>query len=462
MEVSARDKRTLLIIVLIALAVPITSFGIKTVEDLRSRAQVTPGVDMQVASINLITPGPYLQGQWVDFQITVRNNGSSTALDLVTQGFKHSPTQPICGVNQWGPPPDGDAGTFSDTYDPGQARTHTGAFQVPTNDGTFSLGFFADSDCKYAESSNETNNYLTTTYTVSGPSPTPTPPPPPQPGEAHLSVDSIVLNTPGPYFQGQWVDFQITVSNNGSPTALDVVTQGFKHSPTKPACGVNQWGPAPDGDAGTFSDTYDSGQTRTHIGAFQVPTTDGTFSLGFFADSDCKYAEANEIDNYLTKTYTVSGAPPGGGPTWVNKIIVNVDLPAVLQGLLAAKLNIIATSPEFSSNLGANNNTVTLTIPDGVFAISGVTKRLKLAVEKSLLRIVDFIPSSKELTINAGLIKLGDLNADNIINSIDYSILVSSYMPLDDERADLNLDTVVNSIDYSIMLSSYLQEGDKE
>ena len=91
-----------------------------------------------------------------------------------------------------------------------------------------------------------------------------------------------------------------------------------------------------------------------------------------------------------------------------------------------------------------------------------MAKGLKIAVEKSLLRIVGFIPNAKELIINAGLIKLGDLNADNIINSIDYSILVSSYMPLDDEKADLNLDTVVNSIDYSIMLSSYLQEGDQE
>jgi len=454
MEISARDKRTLLIIILIALAIPITSFGIKTISDLRSKAQVPPGVDMQVVSINLITPGPYFQGQWVDFQITLKNNGStSAASSIITQGFKHSPNIPICGVNQWGPAPDGDAGTFSDPYDQDQTRTQTTAFQVPTSDGTFSLGFFADSDCKYAEA-NETDNYLTKTYTVSGPPPG---------GGADLSVDSIVLNTTGPYFQGQWVDFHFNVRNIGSSaTAGSVFIQGFKHSPAKPACGVNQWGPPPDGDAGTGSDSFDPGQTRTYNWTFQTPTSDGAFSLGIFADSSCLSTEANETDNYLTKTYTVSGPLPGGGSTWVNKIVVNVDLPAALQGLLAAKLSIIATSPEFNSNLGAGNNTVTLTIPDGVFAISTVAKGLKIAVEKSLLRIVGFIPNAKELIINAGLIKLGDLNADNIINSIDYSILVSSYMPLDDEKADLNLDTVVNSIDYSIMLSSYLQEGDQE
>jgi len=156
-------------------------------------------------------------------------------------------------------------------------------------------------------------------------------------------------------------------------------------------------------------------------------------------------------------TYTVTSTQEGN---WVNKIVINLSLPDVLQGNLISKVSIIGESPEYSVDLKPGTTSVTLTIPDGVFAVSSLTKKLKLATEKSLTRVVDFIPNAKELTINVGSIKLGDINSDNAINSIDYSILISSYMPKNDTKADLNLDTVVNSIDYSMMLANFSGVGD--
>src|SRR3989338_9053892 len=40
-KISARDKRILLIISLVALAIPLTTFGIKSISDLRSKAEFT-------------------------------------------------------------------------------------------------------------------------------------------------------------------------------------------------------------------------------------------------------------------------------------------------------------------------------------------------------------------------------------------------------------------------------------
>ena len=70
-EPTARDKRTLLIIALIALAIPLTTFGIKTIQDLRSRAALPPSDSPEVtiktwspeAGEKILTDGAVVKGK---------------------------------------------------------------------------------------------------------------------------------------------------------------------------------------------------------------------------------------------------------------------------------------------------------------------------------------------------------------------------------------------------------------
>jgi murein DD-endopeptidase MepM/ murein hydrolase activator NlpD len=52
--------------------------------------------------------------------------------------------------------------------------------------------------------------------------------------------------------------------------------------------------------------------------------------------------------------------------------------------------------------------------------------------------------------------RLGDLNRDGVVNSLDWSIMNSKWLT-NDAIADLNNDGIVNSIDFSIMNSNWLQ-----
>jgi hypothetical protein len=260
------------------------------------------GVELQVVSISLDTPGPFYQGQLVSYSFTLRNNGSAIASDVLFQGFRHSPSKPACGINQWGPPPDGDAGTGSDTFEPGETISRNGwGFVAPNQDGTFSLGMFVDSDCKYAES-NETNNYKTTTYTVSGspptptPTPTPTPPPIPQPDLTITgSLDKTTIT------QGESITATVTITNQGTASTVNPFWNDFYISlASPPTCGTagdfiiggGQLGPLAAGEsAGPFTITF-------------YPSSSGTAYA--FTDSFCDITESNELNNIIPLSYTVT------------------------------------------------------------------------------------------------------------------------------------------------------------
>lgn len=57
-------------------------------------------------------------------------------------------------------------------------------------------------------------------------------------------------------------------------------------------------------------------------------------------------------------------------------------------------------------------------------------------------------------TISTGSCKLGDLNGDDFINVVDFSILLSKW-GTSDAVADLNKDGVINVVDFSILLSNW-------
>jgi hypothetical protein len=67
-------------------------------------------------------------------------------------------------------------------------------------------------------------------------------------------------------------------------------------------------------------------------------------------------------------------------------------------------------------------------------------------------------------SVEAGLMRAGDCNDDNVVNSMDFTILKSTFgksngQPGYDGRADFTGDTVVNSLDFSLLKGNFGQAG---
>lgn len=62
------------------------------------------------------------------------------------------------------------------------------------------------------------------------------------------------------------------------------------------------------------------------------------------------------------------------------------------------------------------------------------------------------------ISLNFGILKAGDLNNDDIVNSLDFSLLNSKWLQAD-LIADINGDQIVNTIDYAILNGNWLAAG---
>lgn len=67
---------------------------------------------------------------------------------------------------------------------------------------------------------------------------------------------------------------------------------------------------------------------------------------------------------------------------------------------------------------------------------------------------VDRLGSVTNATV--GVLYLGDINKDGIVNSLDWSLMNAKWFT-NDANADLNKDGIVNSLDWSIMNSNWLK-----
>jgi hypothetical protein len=80
------------------------------------------------------------------------------------------------------------------------------------------------------------------------------------------------------------------------------------------------------------------------------------------------------------------------------------------------------------------------------------------------LKAVPYLTRIISGDMNSALIfsqlKVGDINGDNIINSIDFSSLNTRWFQADSSR-DLNLDGIINSLDFSLMNKNWFARGEE-
>ena len=97
-----------------------------------------------------------------------------------------------------------------------------------------------------------------------------------------------------------------------------------------------------------------------------------------------------------------------------------------------------------------NKKKIDIKIPEGK-VIKNKSYTLILKGSKVLTKKVKFKASDFKKTVRIGDLYLGDINSNNIVNQEDLNIYLNNLFSID---VDANFDEVVNSLDYSIILTN--------
>jgi hypothetical protein len=243
------------------------------------------------------------------------------------------------------------------------------------------------------------------------------------------------------------VSFDFTLGNAGNRTVIQgssitntitaTLSSGTSQSTSFTVAGL------PSGVTGTFSPTSCTPTCTTTL----TMTATGSASVG-------------------TSTVTVTGT--GGSVTKTSSFSLTVNLgtytrtinTASLEGLtsrvVSGTLNVLNSSSTLIKAFAfTTNSTGNATIS---FDIPTQTAFLQIRAAPFLSRRI-----SQDLNINTTYnfpqLLTGDINQDNIINSVDYSVLNTNWFT-NSVTSDLNKDGLVNSIDYSYMNKNWLLSGE--
>lgn len=107
------------------------------------------------------------------------------------------------------------------------------------------------------------------------------------------------------------------------------------------------------------------------------------------------------------------------------------------------------TQPDITNNLIIPT---TVTINSGTYDIL-LYSSLYLKKKKTSVVL------SSNSTISLTTLPAGDLNSDNFVNSLDWS-LMNPYWFTNNATADINKDSLVNTIDFSLLNKNWAQSGD--
>jgi len=167
-------------------------------------------------------------------------------------------------------------------------------------------------------------------------------------------------------------------------------------------------------------------------------------------------------------TLTATARDAAGNTTTSSSVTVTVNNPISYQRtiqidpegrtskVLAGTLNVLNTSKASIKTYPFTTNSsgqATIT-----FDISPQVAYLKLNPTPFLSRLLS-VDLNTNTTYTFPKLLVGDINQDNLINSIDYSALNTKWFTTD-STSDLNKDGLVNSIDFSYINKNWIVNGD--
>ncbi|MCH8821775.1 hypothetical protein IID23_04640 [Patescibacteria group bacterium] len=151
-----------------------------------------------------------------------------------------------------------------------------------------------------------------------------------------------------------------------------------------------------------------------------------------------------------TTSTTTTTFPPPKDSNSVTLLTLSLNQVKQLGGQL--KLSISISGTKFSKGVTITKNTkkIDLKIPEGKVK-KNKTYSLVIKGAKLLTKKVKFKASDFKKTVKIGDLFLGDINSNNIVNQEDLNIYLNNLFSID---VDANFDEVVNSLDYSIILTN--------
>ena len=148
--------------------------------------------------------------------------------------------------------------------------------------------------------------------------------------------------------------------------------------------------------------------------------------------------------------------------------IVPQDVPTSISLNLQGRTNHSATGVSLkvyetgTENLVFEKNNITTDASGSAnFTITGVSSGnydFRIKVGNFLTETITNYSLTIPLSLNFVTLKGGDLNDDNIVNSLDFSILTGKW-GLSDAVADINQDGIVNTVDFAILNSNWFVSG---
>lgn len=176
-------------------------------------------------------------------------------------------------------------------------------------------------------------------------------------------------------------------------------------------------------------------------------------------------------------TSMVTVTAMSGGVTRSITINLTINFPALINLSFAPSLDALSSLSSLATktfavdfiNPALSNTVASFTAkPDastGKFTlppIAGLTEgtyHIRYDTAGYLSRLQTNVAITNGLTITTPQLFSGDLNDDNLINSIDWSVMNTNWFTAD-PVADINLDTLVNSIDFSFLNTNWGKNGE--
>ena len=167
--------------------------------------------------------------------------------------------------------------------------------------------------------------------------------------------------------------------------------------------------------------------------------------------------------------------PPGGGlpslpspPTGIPGVAVPID-PDIVN-ILKIKLSVPYLLGNITSPLIVGGFVQDLELKPGKsdyevdvrgakFAL-GKTLNIQIGGNKALIKKLKLKTKAPKQPVKFGILYLGDTNRDNKINDGDFQRYLDS-IPTQDESSDVNADGVVNSLDWAILLVNFGKNGSR-
>jgi hypothetical protein len=238
---------------------------------------VLPRTDFVVTNITLSPTSP-AAGATFSASVTVRNQGTASGSGGNLSVWVNQAAAASCGAT-------GTQQLSVGTLAAGASRTLTFTGLPAGIAGTSTFRAFVDSACVTLES-NEANNQLTRTYTVTAGSALP-----------DFVVTGITL-TPASPTAGGTFSAAVTVKNQGAVSASGGYLSVYRDRTTTAACGFY-------GNQRKAVGTLAAGASTTLIFTGIQSGTAGTRSFFTFVDSACTTAESDESNNQRTLRYSV-------------------------------------------------------------------------------------------------------------------------------------------------------------